>query len=397
MGRGKPVELFPTDKPVPSDALIGRHEDVSEIAAKMRAGVNTVLTAPRRTGKTTACDAALVVLAGEGDYIVDVDLFLVDSIGRLADALITGAMRNRPALRQALHTAKQSGRTIYESLGVSITPKLLGGSDLEGIDISVLPHLPSDPVAHLDYALQLPQRIAAADKKRLVLYIDEFQDVKRIGDNWKRGWSVELKRKMRAAFQRSPDISFLFAGSLEHMMRDMFGSPAEPFFQFGGFHSLRPITADEWRQGLSVKLADDRTRIDASALDLIVERGQEHPRSTMLLTQHAHLNSILAQTRHITLELALLSYESCLTSECPKHEVLVDRIRNLGKPAVNRAAIRVIVAIANGGKPYSGARSSMEISRALSALQDAGLVEHHGQTWRVIDPLFAEYLRRSQI
>jgi len=117
----------------------------------------------------------------------------------------------------------------------------------------------------------------------------------------------------------------------------------------------------------------------------------------MLLTQHAHLNSILAQTRHITLELVLLSYESCLTSERPKHEVLVDRVRNLGKPAVNRAAIRVIVAIANGGKPYSGARSSMEISRALSALQDAGLVEHHGHAWRVIDPLFAEYLRRSQL
>ena len=70
--------------------------------------------------------------------------------------------------------------------------------------------------------------------------------MERIGDSFKRDWAVVLKRKMRAAFQRSPNVSFLFAGSLEHMMRDIFGSSNEPFFHFGGFHHLEPITIEEW-------------------------------------------------------------------------------------------------------------------------------------------------------
>jgi len=397
MGRSRPTELFPTDGPLPADALIGRGQDIADIAAKMQVGSNSVLSAPRRTGKTTVCDAAVAAVADNGDtYTVCLDLFAIDGIAQLAEALVTETMRNRAALRKVLAAAKQTGRSLYDGLSLTITPKMLGTPELEGVDVSVLPRLANDPLAQLDYALALAQRVAAADNKRLVLYIDEFQDVQRIGDNHKNGWSVELKRKMRAAFQRSPDVSFLFAGSLEHMMRHMFGSSDEPFFQFGTFHALHPITPDEWRQGLTAKLESDRTSIDAMALDLIVERGVGHPRSTMLVAQHAHLNAILAETRCITLELAALAYESCLAAEQPKHEAMLDRVRNIGKPATSRSARNAIEAVAAGRKPYSGARTPTEIARGLNALQDAGLVEHHEQSWSVTDPLFGEYLRRAR-
>lgn len=398
MSRGRPPELFPTDGPLAPGELIGRGDDIAHIEQQLRAGINVVLASPRRTGKTTVCDSVTAGLAADDGsfYVARLDLFEVDGIGQMADELIAATVSNRPALRKALHAARRSGRTLYESVGVTLTPKLLGAGEIDGIDIGVLSRLPDDPVAHLDYALALPQRVAAADNKRLVLYIDEFQDVERIGDSFKRDWAVVLKRKMRAAFQRSPDVSFLFAGSLEHMMRDIFGSSNEPFFHFGGFHRLAPITVEEWHDGLTERFARDRTRIDPAALKFVIDCGEGHPRATMLLAQRAHLDSILAGTRTIDAGMTALAYEECLRAEQPKHEAFVDRIRHLGRRALNQVALPIVAVVAAGGKPYAGVKNPTDRSRALDALRDAGFIEHVSpQGWRVVDPLFAEYLRRK--
>lgn len=403
MPRARPRELFPTDGPLAPGELIGRAVDVSAVAEQLRVGINVILASPRRTGKTTVCDSALASLGGEGGeefYVAKLDLWSTDDIGQMADALIMSSMGNRPALSRALRAMRNAGRTLYENVGLTLTPKLLSAGAIDGldIDINLLPRLRADPVAHLDFALALPQRIASADGKPLVLYIDEFQDVERIGESFRREWAAVLKRKMRTAFQRSPDVSFLFAGSLEHMMTHIFGASDEPFFHFGAFHHLAPITPEEWREGLTARFSRDSTRIEPAALDLIVDKGGTHPRATMLLAQRAHLASITGGTSHITSDLAAVAYEDCMLAESSRHEAFVDRIRNLGGKAVNRLTLRTIAIIASGGKPYAGVARGQQPNqaRALDALRDAGFIEPAGkQGWRVIDPLFAEYLRRT--
>lgn len=393
MGRGNPTELFPTDEPIPSDGLVGRADDITEIATQLQVGANVILAAPRRTGKTTVCDAAVERLAADDDYYtVKVDLFYIADIDQLAEALIEETVKNRPLLRKALFAAKQTGKTFYESISLTVGAKMAGG-DYEGLDFRLLPTLRQDPVAYLDYALALPERIAKADGKRLILVIDEFQSVEQIGENHQRGWAMTLKKKMRASFQRSSNVSFLFAGSLEHMMRTIFGKEDEPFYNFGTFHELGPILPEEWEVGLLKRFKLDRTKVDADALDLIIEQGSQHPRATMLIAQRAHISSIIAGTKHVTLGLVEAAYADALRSERPKHEAWVDRIQHLETAAINRVALRATVAIADKRAPYAKQRYPKEISRALNALQNAGFIQREGkQGWKIVDPLFQDYL-----
>lgn len=371
--------------------MIGRADDIREVAVQLGVGANVVVAAPRRTGKTSVCEAAVERLRKDGLYTVEVDLHLISDIDQLAESIVEQAYANRPLLRKALHAAKTTGQTIYDALGMSATLK--APHELEGIDLRLLPRIQKDPVAYLDYALMLPEKLAAADGRRLVLLIDEFQDVERIGDNFKHGWSKELKRKMRASFQKSPNVSFLFAGSLEHMMRVLFGHSDEPFYNFGSFHSLALITPDEWRKGLLRKFKRGGTTVDPDALASLIERGQGHPRSTMLLAQRAHIASVLSDTPHITAAMASAAYDEALRAERPKHDAWVERIQRLGKPAVNRVALRVAVAVAKQRRPYSEARYPNEVARALDALRDAGFVESPAKRqWHVVDPLFEAHL-----
>lgn len=395
MVENAPSALFPTDEPLEPGHLIGRGDDVTEIATALKLGSNVVLSAPRRTGKTTVADAALAELAKDsGIYVVAMDLFSIDGTDQLADALIEATMSVRPALRRAIRAAGQAGRTIYESVSLTFGAKLAGTGDLDGIEIGVLPTLRNDPRKHLEYALKLPEKIASTDGKRLVLFIDEFQAVQRIGENVERGGATVLKQRMRAAFQRSRNVSFLFAGSLEHMMRDLFGNKSEPFFSFGGFHSLRPITADEWRAGINARLKLVKMSANDTAMDMLIGQGEGHPRSTMLLCQQAYEAAVLAGATQIDVGIAALAYERALQAEKSRHEQIVLGIQQIGSPAVNRLALRAARTIAAGGKPYTLAKHAAEVTRALNALRNAGTIDQPDGTWQVADPLLAEYLRR---
>ena len=60
---------------------------------------------------------------------------------------------------------------------------------------------------------------------------------------------MRVTKRMRAIFQRTSSVSYLFAGSVEHVMRDLFGPSDRAFSGFGEFYELGPIDADAWREG----------------------------------------------------------------------------------------------------------------------------------------------------
>ena len=96
-----PSALFPTDEPLPPKHLIGRADDVAEIANSLKLGSNVVLSAPRRTGKTTVADAALAELAQDpGVYVVAIDLFSMDGTDQLADLPCSFDDKAREMLQQ---------------------------------------------------------------------------------------------------------------------------------------------------------------------------------------------------------------------------------------------------------------------------------------------------------
>ena len=78
-------DLFPTDAPIPASQMIGRADDVREIATALENGTNLIVAAPRRTGKTSVCDAALGRLSRRGYYTVHLDLFRIADAAELAE------------------------------------------------------------------------------------------------------------------------------------------------------------------------------------------------------------------------------------------------------------------------------------------------------------------------
>jgi uncharacterized protein len=378
-------ELFPTDTPIPPERMIGRQDDVATVASSLHGGGNLIVAGPRRTGKTTVCDAALARLADDGHYVAAVDLFRLADAAQLAERLVLASIANRKSLQRLALRARRAGRQLVDTAALTATVRARAELG-EDIELAFRPGFTgNDPDHYLTYALELPQQIAAADKRRMILFIDEFQEIasprRPFGD------PDRLTKRMRAIFQRSPDVSFLFAGSIEHLMRDLFVPEERGLSQFGAFYALAPIPPETWHEGITERLVEDGCTIENQALDRLIAAGEGHPRVTMLVARWTHESSLVDGAHKLTDTHVSAGIAAARAADLPKHEQTLERIRSLG-----RHAQRIVVRVALGDQPYHGLNAKIA-SDTLRSLRDAGVIEQDKpRTWRIVDPLLRHFL-----
>jgi hypothetical protein len=355
-------ELFPTDDPVKPDLLIGRVSDVRDLASRLEDGTHMVMAGPRRTGKSTVGLAALERVRSPKVYTAYVDLWDHENLVSLTQALAQSTIANRGPVAKALRRARES-------------VELAWGAQPAG----------RAPVANLAATIALAQRIAERDDKRIVLFLDEFQDIAapphRFGD------PDVLTKQVRSQLQRSPLVSVLFAGSVEHLMRDLFGPARRALSQFGNFHELTPISAGEWEVGIAARYRELEVQASEGAISEIITLGEGHPRSTMLIARET-LTVTLARGKERKVELGDVrgGYELAMQADRLRHEEIVERLRSTAH------AYPVALRVARGQRPYSGGPSA-GVRRALTMMERAGIVERQGRgDWLIPEPLLRRYL-----
>jgi hypothetical protein len=238
-------------------------------------------------------------------------------------------------------------------------------------------------------ALRLLEVIAARDERPLILYVDELQEI--AGGDY--GDGPRVVRELREILAESPHVTCLFAGSVEHMMRELFTNRQRALYGFGGFHELTPITAPEWLVGLTDRFAEDSVACDPDALEELVGRGRGHPRATMLLAQQAHVALVEDDSRRLDLTAAQRGYASAMAAERARHVDAVLDVRRLGA-----GATRVLTNLATGVPTYSHVEAKAA-RRALDSLSNIGIVSRGPRRgeWSINDPLLADYLAATLV
>jgi hypothetical protein len=382
-------DLFPTDQPIPASQMIGRDTDVREVAVTLENGGNLVVAGPRRTGKTSVCDAAITHARAAGFYVVSVDLFRLADAAEFAEAMVTSALSNLAAVHQVVRKARRFGRQALSAAQGAVAVKL--STELgDAVEFALTPGLASEnPQRALAAALELPERVARADDKRCVVFIDEFQEI--ANERHPYGDPDALTKQMRAIFQRSTQCSYVFAGSIEHIMRDLFAPTDRAFSGFGSFYRLRAITPEDWADGLRDRFAADHCTIADDALDRLIELGELHPRVTMLIAQKAHILTVLLDNREITRDLVTQAYDSAYHGDVAMLDQMIERIRSVHKHGL-RMARRV-----GAGQTLTAGMHAGDANRALNKLLAAGMIERvsHGE-YRILNPLLRRHLAEQQ-
>ena len=171
------AELFPTNEPIPASQMIGREQDVRRAHQPARERAAPVAGGAEAHGQDERLRRGAHALPGRRALHRKVDLFRVGDAAELAETLAVQVIRNRSAAHRLVRATRKAGRAALSAAQATAVLKL--GQELgEGVEIALSPGLAAEePQKALDAALRLPEAVAKADRKRLVLFFDEFQEV----------------------------------------------------------------------------------------------------------------------------------------------------------------------------------------------------------------------------
>ncbi|MGN0222142.1 MAG: ATP-binding protein [Prevotella sp.] len=216
---------------VEGDAFTDRREETERLRMNFIYGVNTILISPRRMGKTSLVDKVCTLVEDDSIRIAHIDAFSCrseyDFINAFATAVVK-ATSNR--WEEWIENTK-----VFLSRFV---PKISFGQDpLNDFSLS-LEYNASNSTT--DDILTLPERIAEEKGYRIVVCIDEFQQIGNFPD------SLTFQKKLRSVWQLQRHVSYCLYGSKKHIMETMFQNHSYPFYRFGDIIYLQKISESDW-------------------------------------------------------------------------------------------------------------------------------------------------------
>ena len=216
---------------VEGDTFTDRREETERLKSNFIYGVNTILISPRRMGKTLLVDKVCSLVESENIKIARIDAFGCRSENDFINAFATAVVRaTSNKWEEWMENAK-----VFLSRFV---PKISFGQDpINDFSLSLEYNI-SNQMA--EDVLRLPEVIAQSKGYRIVVCIDEFQQIGDFKD------SLAFQKKLRGIWQLQSHVSYCLYGSKKHMMEQMFQNQSYPFYRFGDFFYLSKISEEDW-------------------------------------------------------------------------------------------------------------------------------------------------------
>jgi hypothetical protein len=255
-----------------------REQETACLVQNFTSLINTIIISPRRWGKSSLVNKA-AQLALEQDSrlrICCIDIFNVRNEEQFYSLL---AQKIIAATSTRWEEAVDNAKTFFSHL----VPKITIGTDPSN-EISI--DFDWDDVKrNPDEVLDLAEKIAVAKGLKIVVCVDEFQNIAEFSD------PVYFQKKLRSHWQQHQHVAYCLYGSKRHMMLDVFTNSSMPFYKFGNLMFLDKIATQDLVKFFKQRFSDTNKQIDDDAAQLIATLSDNHPYYAQQLAQLSWLRT----------------------------------------------------------------------------------------------------------
>ena len=227
---GNKIDLFPITIAT-GKAFCNRTAEREELKKYIQNGRHTVIIASRRYGKTSLINQVLqeakfpytIMELTMATSLDDLERIIIKNVGTLLDILLPKTIK---AKQHILNLFKWLNPEIVLTAGgqkITFRPDVQKTKSVETI---------SDILKKLD-------EVASIVKKRVVVVMDEFQQITEIPNH-------TVEAAIRNAMQYSKMVSYIFSGSNRHMLMSMFNSKNRPFYNSCEIMRIERIESNEY-------------------------------------------------------------------------------------------------------------------------------------------------------
>jgi hypothetical protein len=200
--------------------------------------------------------------------------------------------------------------------------------------------------------------------------------------------------------QGSQHVSLLFTGSIRNALQMMLEDSEQPIFGEAAHKQLPPIAPEDFWEYLDFQFEATGKPADEEALDHLVALTGAHPRRTQQLAWETW--NAVAPKRVVALEDVIEAHERLVQNiERSEYSAALQLLANGDEGEFNE--LRALQLLADRGGEHVTSReqavlygfsSHSRVPTSLERLRGRGLVEQRDGGWEIVDPLFAEWLRR---
>lgn len=353
-----------------------RETETRHLVDNFNALTNTIIISPRRWGKSSLVHRAGKIAAEKNKdlRICFIDLFNVRDEMHFYELF---------AQKVIAATATKWDEVIEN------TKKLIGGviprlslSDGIGSGISFdfkFDKNDLDP----DKILDLPEKLAEKKNIKIIVCIDEFQNIGDFKD------ADYIYRRLRSHWQLHQNVAYCLFGSKRHMMMEIFSNSSKPFYKFGDLFFLNKISRQYWIPFFMDRFKETGKELDAENADLIAALVEDHPYYCQQLAQIAWLRTNDVCTRDIINESHVVLREQL--------SLIFENITSL----LSDQQVAYLHALIDGNEKLTsmevmqkyGIKSSTASLRAKASLIDNDILDVISGKIYFQDPLYQFWLR----
>lgn len=247
---------------VDAQHFVGREKEIEKLSSHMQYGINTILISPRRWGKTSLVNRVANEVASEQLKVVRVDIFYCRSEYDFYNAFATAVLQQTAS---RLDEWKQNAQEFLSRLVPKLTFSPEPNQDFSlSLGITPKTYKPEE-------ILNLPELIAQKRGYRIVVCIDEFQQVGDFPD------SLSVQKRMRTIWQHQKNVSYCLYGSKKHMMSALFQQRSNPFYKFGTTMYLDVIPTEKWLPYLCSRFEQEGKHLSEELATKICNMVENHP------------------------------------------------------------------------------------------------------------------------
>lgn len=353
-----------------------RVEETEELISNLRNGRNTTLVSPRKIGKTGLISHAFnrIKQQDKDAVCIYIDIFHTqnqyDFVQTLGKAIVEERLLDtRTPMVKVLN--------YFSHWRPTISADPVTGSPTVSVAIER---------SNTEYTVKSIFDYLNQSGKEVYVAIDEFQT---ITDYPEQGTEALL----RSYIQFIHNVHFIFSGSKQHLMFEMFGSPKRPFYQSTAMMTLLPLHEEVYYDFASQWFEEKKGSFSREVFQQLYSLFDGY---TWYL--QSVLNRLYETERHITdfqqVREALLSI---LKDKSSQYEMvmtfLTDNQRNLLKAIAKDSCVAQLQA--NDFIRKHELPSASSIKKALTVLKDKDLVYQTPHGYIVYDRFLDLWLKRT--
>jgi hypothetical protein len=239
----------------------------------------------------------------------------------------------------------------------------------------------------IEKLLGLPQEVASERGRRVVLILDEFQEIVKL--------DKEFPNLMRAVFQTQPEVGHIYLGSKRHILDKIFSNKNEAFWRSAKRLEIGMIPRETFASFVKARFESTDKGITDEALEHLLAATGGHPYGTQQL---AYTVWELVPTGHFAhdddVEAALTKV---LRGEHNHFAKIWDDATEHQRLLMLALAVEPSGLYAADYQERHDLESNTHVQRAVTTLMKEEVVgRDDGGAYHIIEPFFGVWLLREQ-